>query len=77
MRLLQAGWGDAILVKVPDPFCHSGVPLTRGTGVLHSGCSRLRLASCDETCMPIASRHSEDARRNSACRMRIGSGVLS
>ena len=31
-----------------------------------------RLASCDETRMPIASRHSEDARRNSACRMRIG-----
>jgi len=27
--------------------------------------------------MPIVARHSEDARRNSACRMRIGSGVLS
>jgi len=27
--------------------------------------------------MPIVARHSGDARRNSACRMRIGSGVLS
>jgi hypothetical protein len=35
------------------------------------------LASCDEIRMPIVTRHSEDARRNSACRMRIGSGVLS
>jgi len=27
--------------------------------------------------MPNVARHSEDARRNSACHMRIGSGVLS
>ena len=77
MRLLQAGWGDAILVKVPDLFCHSGVPLTRCTGVLHSGCSRLRLAFCDESRMHIVTRHSKDAQRKSACDMRIGPDVLS
>ena len=77
MRLLQAGWGDAILVKAPDLFRHSGILLPRCTGVLHSGCSRLWLAFCDEIRMPTASRHSEDARRNSSCCMHIGSGALS
>ncbi|CCJ47896.1 Hypothetical protein BN117_0563 [Bordetella parapertussis Bpp5] len=31
---------DAILVRAPDPFCHSGIPLTRFTGAPHSGVAR-------------------------------------
>lgn len=77
MRLLQAGWPMPFWSKRQTCFATAGLHAAVHGGAALRRCSRLRLASSDETRMPIMARHSEDARRNSACRMRIGSGVLS
>ena len=33
----SGGLADSILVKAPDLFCHSAIPVPRRPGALHSG----------------------------------------
>ncbi|WP_449192783.1 hypothetical protein [Thauera sp.] len=77
MRLLQAGWPIPFWSKRQTCFASGELDYCGALVRLLSACLRLRFALDDGIRIHIVARHSKDAQRNSACHMRIGSGVLS